>query len=101
MSNAVPSGTYYISSQLTQTVLTLTSGEEGTNLTAWLRFDGPEQQVREQQKLAIDSVLMMLNDEVECVKCKWTVHVQERRIRPLHLVPRQRCRVQSLHLALG
>ena len=93
MSNAVPSGTYYISSQLTQTVLTLTSETEGTNLTAWLRYDGPEQQVRKKRKLPIDSVLMVLNDEVERIKCKWTVHVQERRIRPLHLVPRQKCRV--------
>jgi hypothetical protein len=48
----VPSGIYYISSQITQTVLTLTGGAEGTNLTAWARYDGPEQQVCQSRQLA-------------------------------------------------
>ena len=45
MSTALPNGIYYITSHFSQTVITLTNGTEGTNLTAWERYGGPEQQV--------------------------------------------------------
>jgi hypothetical protein len=45
MSTALPNGIYYITSHFSHTVITLTDGTEGTNLTAWERYGGPEQQV--------------------------------------------------------
>jgi hypothetical protein len=47
MSSITPiaEGTYYISSQLTSTFLTLDSGGEGTNVSAWQFDGGTHQQV--------------------------------------------------------
>jgi hypothetical protein len=47
MSSPTPiaEGTYYISSQLTSTFLTLNGGDEGTNVSAWQFDEGTHQQV--------------------------------------------------------